>query len=167
MTVPWTGLPLADFVRWCRPKPTARFVRFVSFNKPDQAPGMRRAPWYDWPYYEGLRMDEALHPLTLLTTGIYGHGLPAQHGAPIRVVVPWKYGYKSPKSIVRVEFVTEQPLTFWEERQPREYPFLSNVEPDVPHPRWSQRSERDIATGDRRPTLLYNGYANEVGKLYS
>ncbi len=166
MVVPWTGLPMAEFVKWCRPKAQARFVKFVSFLRPEQAPGQRRGKNYPWPYYEGLRLDEAVHPLTLLVTGIFGHGLPAQHGAPLRVIVPWKYGYKSPKSFVRVEFTKEQPGTFWSDLQPREYPFLSNVEPDVPHPRWSQATEQDIATGDRFPTQPYNGYARDVADLY-
>lgn len=165
MVVPWTGLPLAKLVEWCKPKATAKFVRFVSFHDPKRARGQRSLS-YDWPYYEALRMDEATHPLSLLVTGIYGHGLPMQHGAPLRVIVPWKYGYKSPKSIVRIEFTTEEPPTFWNDAQPREYSFLSNVEPDVPHPRWSQATERDLTTGDRIPTLPYNGYADQVAKLY-
>ncbi len=174
MVVPWTGIPLADFVRWCRPKASARFVRFVTFGEKDldaeqrkhMPPGFEQASHYPWPYYEGLRMDEATNPLALLVTGIYGHGLPMQHGAPVRVIVPWKYGYKSPKSIVRVEFTSEQPHTFWNDLQPAEYGFLSNVEPAFPHPRWSQATETDIATGDKIPTLLYNGYAEYVAKLY-
>ena len=167
MVVPWTGLPMAKFVEWCRPTADARYVKFVSFLRPEQAPGQRRAGNYSWPYYEGLRLDEAMHPLTLLVTGIFGHGLPVQHGAPLRVIVPWKYGYKSAKSFVRVEFTEEQPGTFWSDLQPLEYPFLSNVEPDVPHPRWSQATEEDIGTGDRFPTQPYNGYANEVARLYA
>lgn len=164
MVVPWTGLPMAAFVRWCKPKPTARFLAFTSFLKPKQAPGQKRKN-YPWPYYEALRMDEAVHPLTLMVTGIFGHGLPAQHGAPIRVIAPWKYGYKSPKSIVKVEFTASQPHTFWEDLQPKEYPFLSNVDPEVPHPRWSQAVEHDVFTGDRFPTKLFNGY-DEVAALY-
>ncbi len=167
MVVPWTGLPMAAFVKWCRPTSEARYVKFTSFLRPEQAPGQRRGGSYPWPYYEGLRLDEATHPLTLLVTGIFGHGLPAQHGAPVRVVVPWKYGYKSAKSFVRVEFTRDEPGTFWSDLQPLEYPFLSNVEPDVPHPRWSQATETDIGTGDRFPTRPYNGYADEVAKLYA
>jgi sulfoxide reductase catalytic subunit YedY len=166
MVVPWTGVPMADFVRWCKPKAEARYVQFTSFHRPDQAPGQKKAAHYPWPYYEGLRLDEAMHPLALVATGIFGHGLPAQHGAPIRVIVPWKYGYKSAKSFVKVEFVRNQPHTFWSDLQPSEYPFLSNVDPKVPHPRWSQASEIDIATGDRIPTEGYNGYAAEVAALY-
>lgn len=166
MTVPWTGLSMSAFVKWCKPKPAAKFVRFVSFLRPDQAPGQKKAKQYPWPYYEGLTLAEATNPLALLVTGIYGHGLPVQHGAPLRVIVPWKYGYKSPKSFVRVEFTAEQPGTFWSDLQPTEYPFTSNVDPEKPHPRWSQATERDIATGDRRPTLPYNGYGAEVASLY-
>ncbi len=166
MVVPWTGLPMADFVRWCKPKESARFVRFVSFLDPARAEGQRKAKHYPWPYYEGLRMDEAMHPLAMLATGIFGHGLPMQHGAPLRVIVPWKYGFKSLKSFVRVEFTRKQPGTFWNDLQSKEYSFLSNVEPDVPHPRWSQSTERDIATGDRIPTLPFNGYGDQVAKLY-
>ncbi len=173
MVVPWTGIPLASFVQWCRPRPGARFVRFVSFAESDLhaeqkrhvPPGLRER-YYPWPYYEALRLDEATNPLALLVTGIYGHGLPMQHGAPLRVVVPWKYGYKSPKSIVRVEFTSARPGTFWSDLQPDEYPFLSNVDPEVPHPRWSQETERDLATGDRNPTLRYNGYGEYVARLY-
>lgn len=165
MVVPWTGIPMAAFVAWCRPKPEAKFLRFTSFLKPDQARGQKKADWYPWPYYEGLRLDEARHPLAMIATGIFGHGLPAQHGAPIRVVVPWKYGYKSPKSFVRVEFTAQEPATFWNDEQPDEYSFLSNVDPSVPHPRWSQAHERDLATGDRFPTAPFNGY-DEVAALY-
>ena len=168
MTVPWTGLSMAEIVRWCKPTSQARFVRFISFKRPAEAPGQRppNDERYPWPYYEGLRMDEALHPLTLMATGIFGHGLPAQHGAPLRLVVPWKYGYKSPKSIVRIEFTRTEPGTFWSDLSPREYPFLSNVDPAVPHPRWSQAEEHDLASGDRRPTQPYNGYAESVASLY-
>jgi sulfoxide reductase catalytic subunit YedY len=165
MTVPWIGVPMASVIEWAKPRPEAKYVRFISFHDPEKAPGQRRKE-YPWPYYEALSLEEARHPLTLLATGIYGHGLPAQHGAPVRVIVPWKYGYKSPKSIARIEFTAEQPGTFWSDLQPSEYPFASNVEPDVPHPRWSQAREQDIATGDWRPTLPYNGYADEVAALY-
>ena len=174
MVVPWTGIPLKSLVEWCRPKPSARFLRFVTFGEKDLdaeqkkhvPPGFAEASYYPWPYYEALRLDEATNPLALLVTGIYGHGLPMQHGAPVRVIVPWKYGYKSPKSIVHIEFTSAQPGTFWSDLQPSEYPFLSNVEPTVPHPRWSQATETDIATGDRIPTLLYNGYGEYVAQLY-
>lgn len=166
MVVPWTGVPLAAFVAWCKPKAKARFLKLTSFLRPEQAPGQRKADHYPWPYYEALRLDEARHPLAFLVTGIYGHGLPVQHGAPLRIAVPWKYGYKSAKSFVRVDFTAEQPGTLWNDLQPAEYGFLSNVDPATPHPRWSQATERDLATGDRIPTEPYNGYADLVADLY-
>ena len=166
MIVPWTGFPLSKLIAMAKPKPEAKFVRFETFNRPDQAPGMRD-PSYPWPYFEGLRMDEAMHPLTMAATGIYGKVMPKHFGAPIRLVVPWKYGYKSIKSIVKMQFLDKQPKTFWEVLNPREYPFLSNVNPAVPHPRWSQRTERLIGTNRRQRTKLYNGYADQVAKLYA
>jgi sulfoxide reductase catalytic subunit YedY len=165
--VPWTGFPLAKLVEKAAPKPEAKFIRFETFNRPKEAPGMARLPNYPWPYFEGLRMDEAMNPLTLVATGIYGHPMPKQHGAPIRLVVPWKYGYKSIKSIVKIDFIAGQPTTFWETLAPDEYPFESNVNPKAPHPRWSQAVERMIDTGDYVKTQLYNGYGNYVAKLYS
>ena len=167
MVVPWTGFPLSKLIEKVSPKADAKFIRFETFNRPEQAPGMRRVPNYPWPYFEGLRMDEALNPLTMVVTGIYGKPLPKQHGAPIRLVVPWKYGYKSIKSIVKMEFIATQPKTFWETLQAEEYPFESNVNPSIPHPRWSQATERLIDTGDRVKTQLYNGYGNYVAKLYA
>jgi sulfoxide reductase catalytic subunit YedY len=167
MVVPWTGFPFRKLIEMVSPKPEAKFIRLVTFNRPDQAPNFTRLPHYPWPYHEGLRMDEALHPLTLVATGIYGKPLPKQHGAPIRLVVPWKYGYKSIKSIVRIEFVATQPPTFWETLAPDEYPFESNVNPAIPHPRWSQAFERIIDTGDSEKTTIYNGYGNQVASLYS
>lgn len=166
MVVPWTGFPLAKLIERVKPKPEAKFVRFVSAAKRDQMPGITENPEYPWPYFEGLRLDEAMHPLTLMVTGVYGKPLPRQFGAPMRVIVPWKYGYKSPKSIVKIEFVANQPKTFWETLIPREYPFESNVDPEVPHPRWSQATERMIDTGDRVKTKKYNGYADQVARLY-
>lgn len=166
MIVPWTGFPFAKLIEWVQPKPEAKYVRFVTAAKPEQMPGIRENPEYPWPYFEGLRMDEALHPLTLVATGIYGKPLAKQFGAPLRLVVPWKYGYKSPKSVVRIEFVATQPKTFWEILNPREYPFESNVDPEVPHPRWSQATERMIDTADRVRTKKFNGYADQVAKLY-
>jgi len=166
MVVPWTGFPLRKLVEKVVPKPAAKFIRFETFNRPDQAPGMRAVPNYPWPYFEGLRLDEALNPLTLVATGIYGKPLPKQHGAPVRLVVPWKYGYKSIKSIVKIEFTDTQPKTFWETLIPEEYPFESNVDPAVPHPRWSQATERMIDTGDRVKTQPYNGYGRYVADLY-
>jgi sulfoxide reductase catalytic subunit YedY len=133
MIVPWTGFPLSKLIELASPKPEAKFIRFETFNRPEQAPGMARtANYYPWPYFEGLRMDEALHPLTMVVTGIYGKPLPKQHGAPIRIVVPWKYGYKSIKSIVKIEFTDKQPKIFWEALQPAEYPFESTSTPQCP-----------------------------------
>lgn len=166
MVVPWTGFPLAKLVRHSQPRSEARFVRFVSFDRPDEAPGQKRYDYYKWPYYEALRLDEALNELALFTVGIYGHPLPKQHGAPWRLIVPWKYGYKSAKSIVKMEFTKEQPQTFWNEAQPREYGFHSNVNPGRPHPRWSQATEKPLGGQERIPTLMYNGYAAQVGRLY-
>ena len=174
MVVPWTGIPLARFIEWCRPKSTAKHVRFISFGPKDldeeqrkhMPPGFQGASNYPWPYYEGLRMDEATNELAFLATGIFGHGLPMQHGAPLRVIVPWKYGYKNPKSFVRVEFTREQPHTFWNDLQSTEYPYLSNIDPEKPHPRWSQATEWDITTKDWMPTLKYNGYGEYVAGLY-
>jgi methionine sulfoxide reductase catalytic subunit len=166
MVVPWTGFPFSKFVDFCRPLLSAKYVRFISFHRPQEAVG-QRDNGYPWPYYEGLRLDEANSELALMTTGVYGKPLPKQHGAPVRVIVPWKYGYKSPKSIVKIEFVAEQPRSFWNDLAPDEYSFLSNVDPNVPHPRWSQATERDIGTGLRIPTLKYNGYAEFVESIYS
>jgi len=168
MTVPWTGFPLAKLLRLVKPKGEARFVKFVTAMKPAEMPNvenlLRRG--YPLPYTEGLRIDEAMNDLTMVATGIYGKPLPAQNGGPIRTVVPWKYGYKSIKSIVSIELVREQPATLWETLSPEEYPFESNVEPDVPHPRWSQATHRIIDTGERVRTLPYNGYEKQVAKLY-
>ena len=166
MVVPWTGFPFRQLVEKVGVKSQARFVRFETFNRAEQAPGIRQNPSFPWPYREGLRLDEAVNPLTLLATGIYGKPLPKQHGAPIRLVVPWKYGYKSIKSIVKIEFVANQPSTFWETMAPDEYPFESNVNPKVSHPRWSQATERVLGSGDRVKTLLYNGYGDAVAGLY-
>ncbi|MGB1054738.1 MAG: protein-methionine-sulfoxide reductase catalytic subunit MsrP [Limisphaerales bacterium] len=165
MVVPWTGFPLSALLKWVQPKPEARFVKFTTFNRPNEAPGMRLGS-YPWPYVEGLTIEEAEHPLTFVATGIYGKPLPKQNGAPVRLVVPWKYGYKSIKSIDRIEFTAQQPKTFWESLSPVEYPFESNVNPNVPHPRWSQATERVVDTGLRRRTELYNGYGAQVGRLY-
>ena len=165
MAVPWTGFPMKKLVDLAQPLASARYVRMLTFLKPDEAPGQSN-PRLPWPYFEGLTMAEATNELTLLVTGIYGHELSKQHGAPIRLIVPWKYGFKSIKSIVRIEFIAEQPPTFWSVLVPREYDFLANVNPQVSHPRWSQATERVIGTGERRPTLLYNGYADFVAPLY-
>lgn len=164
--VPWVGFPLAEFVKWARPKSSARYLRMVSFFKPKLAVGQREQTWYPWPYFEGLTMAEATNELSLLVVGSYGHILPNQNGAPLRLHTPWKYGYKSIKSIVKFDFTRRRPRTFWNELAPKEYGFTSNVNPAVPHPRWSQETERDIATGNRIPTHLYNGYAEYVAHLY-
>lgn len=167
MDVPWTGFELGKLLKKVEPKSNAKFVRLITANMPEQMPGITSDPYYPWPYFEGLRMDEAMHELTLLVTGIYARPLPRQHGSPFRLIVPWKYGYKSIKSIVKIELLETQPKTFWETIAPTEYPFESNVNPKVPHPRWSQVSETILGTGARRPTLYLNGYANLVGGLYA
>lgn len=166
MAVPWTGFPLAALIKKIEPLSAAKFVRFVTFLKPEQATnqGPSSGPW---PYTEALTLAEAMNELTLIATGIYGHALPKQHGAPLRLVVPWKYGFKSIKSIVKIEFTAERPVTFWNSNRPKEYDFTANVDPNTPHPRWSQATEKLIDTGERRPTLPYNGYGEWVAKLYS
>ncbi len=166
MVVPWTGFPLAELVRRVEPLPAARYLRFVSFDRPQEASRLedRSLPW---PYTEGLTLAEATNELTLLAVGMYGHPLLRQHGAPVRLVVPWKYGFKSAKSIVRIEFTDHRPATFWNTLSPDEYDFEANVDPAVPHPRWSQSSERLLGTGERRPTVRYNGYGEWVARLYS
>lgn len=166
MVVPWVGFPFKKLIDEVQPTSKAKYVRMVTFLRPEQARGQRSQPWYPWPYFEGLTLAEASHELTLLVTGSYGHALPTHHGAPIRLIVPWKYGFKSIKSIVRIEFVEKQPPTFWNTLAPQEYDFWANVNPNVPHPRWSQASERVIDTGERIPTLVYNGYGEFVAQLY-
>jgi methionine sulfoxide reductase catalytic subunit len=165
MVIPWLGFPLADLVRWLEPDSRARYVEFTTLHDPEQMPGQRR-PVIDWPYLEGLRMDEALNPLALMATGLYGETLPNQNGAPLRLVVPWKYGFKSIKSIVRIRFVEREPATSWARSAPSEYGFYANVNPRVDHPRWSQARERRIGEWRRRPTLMFNGYADQVAHLY-
>ncbi len=167
MQVPWTGYPLARLIDHLEPLGSARYVRFVSFEDRPNLPGQRNSPWYPWPYFEGLRLDEARHELAFVVVGIYGHALPMQHGAPWRLALPWKYGYKGPKSVVRIEFTAEEPQTFWHQAAPTEYGFYSNIDPGRPHPRWSQAVERDIGTGETRPTLPYGGYAEQVAALYT
>jgi len=166
MVVPWRGIPLRDVIGRVQPTPTARFVEFTTLHDPRRMPG-QRSDVIAWPYVEGLRMDEAMHPLALLATGLYGRDLPNQNGAPLRLVVPWKYGFKSIKAIVRIRFVREQPETTWALMAPSEYGFYANVNPDVDHPRWSQARERRIGEFLRRPTLPFNGYADQVGRLYA
>lgn len=166
MTVPWTGFPLRDLIERCRPLSRATHVRFVSVNRPREMEGIDKQPWYPWPYYEALRMDEAMNELAFVVTGMYGEPLPKQNGAPLRLALPWKYGYKGPKAIVRIEFTDEQPGTFWNDLQPGEYGFLSNVNPNIPHPRWSQATEELLNTGSRVDTQLFNGYGEWVADLY-
>lgn len=165
MVIPWNGFPLASLLNEVRPTSAAKYVRFEAIYDPQELPG-QKSPFYSWPYQEGLRLDEAMHDLTILATGLYGEMMPTQNGAPIRLVVPWKYGFKSIKSIVKIELVASQPSTLWNDAAPHEYGFYSNVNPQVSHPRWSQASERRIGELGRRPTLMFNGYAEEVAHLY-
>lgn len=164
--IPWVGLPFAELIKRVQPTGNARFVEFWSLADPEQMPYVR-VPFLDWPYMEALRMDEAAHPLTLLAVGMYGELMPRQNGAPIRLVVPWKYGFKGAKSIVRIRFVEKQPETVWTKTAPDEYGFYSNVNPDVPHKRWSQSHERRLGEFFKRKTLPFNGYAEQVASLYS
>jgi sulfoxide reductase catalytic subunit YedY len=166
MVVPWVGIPLADVVRRAEPTSRAKYVAFQTLHDPEQMPGQRRSV-LAWPYVEGLRIDEATHPLALLAFGVYGRVLPNQNGAPLRLVVPWKYGFKGAKSIVRITFQETQPRTAWNLSAPHEYGFYANVNPAVDHPRWSQARERRIGEFFRRPTLPFNGYADEVASLYA
>ena len=165
MVVPWTGFAFREFVRFANPTANARYVAMETFLDPDTAKGQRQ-DWYPWPYVEGLTMEEANHELAFLVTGLYGKPLPRQNGSPLRLAVPWKYGFKSIKSIVRFTFTTERPVSFWEEMNSREYGFWANVNPAVPHPRWSQATEKDLGTGKRIPTKIFNGYGEWVAALY-
>jgi sulfoxide reductase catalytic subunit YedY len=165
MVIPWNGFPLASLLKEVEPTSDAKYVGFVTVNRPEEMPGMAE-PFYPWPYTEGLRLDEAMHPLTILATGLYGKSLPPQNGAPIRLVVPWKYGFKSIKAIVKIELLDKAPKTLWSTIAPDEYGFYANVNPEVSHPRWSQSSERRIGELSRRKTLMFNGYG-EVASLYS
>jgi methionine sulfoxide reductase catalytic subunit len=165
MAIAWTGFPFAKLVELTRPLGSARYVRMESFLDRKMAPGQRMS-WYPWPYVEGLTMAEATNELAFLVTGAYGHPLAKQHGAPLRLAVPWKYGFKSAKSIVKFSFVEKRPVGLWEALQSSEYGFWANVNPAVPHPRWSQASEEVIGTGERRPTLIFNGYGEYVADLY-
>ena len=166
MVIPWNGFPLASLLKEVEPTSDAKFVRFETVYRPEEMPG-QKSPFYPWPYQEGLRLDEAMHDLTILATGLYGLPMPNPNGAPIRLVVPWKYGFKSIKSIVKIELVAEQPETLWSAVGPNEYGFYSNVNPNRPHPRWSQATERRIGELQRRPTLMFNGYAEQVASLYN
>ena len=169
MVIPWAGYSLSELITWAEPLPKAKYVQFLSLDDPGVMPGLREID-LGWPYSEGLRMDEAMHPLTLLTFGLYGDVLPNQDGAPVRVVIPWKYGFKSAKSIVKIHFTADQPPTAWNNMAPREYGFYSNVNPNVDHPRWSQKTERRIGASlfeQRQPTLMFNGYGDQVASLYT
>lgn len=166
MVLPWQGIELGKLIKRFQPTSKAKYIRFETLYDPKQMPGQRRAV-LDWPYVEGLRMDEAMNPLTILGTGLYGKDLLNQNGAPLRLVVPWKYGFKSIKSIVRISFVEKQPLSSWKKSASNEYGFFANVNPDVSHPRWSQRRERRIGEFRKRKTEMFNGYAEQVASLYS
>lgn len=166
MTVPWSGFALKQFVEWCKPTSSAKYVVMQTFQNPSVATG-QRASWYPWPYTEGLTIDEATNELAFIATGLYGKPIPRQNGAPLRLVTPWKYGFKGVKSIVRFNFTDQRPKTFWEQLQASEYGFWANVNPRVAHPRWSQASEELIGTGKRVPTQLFNGYGDYVADLYT
>ncbi len=166
MVIPWMGFPLAKLLKEVEPTSAAKYVRFETVMRPDEMPG-QRDQLYPWPYQEGLRLDEAMNGLTILATGMYGGELPAQNGGGMRLVVPWKYGFKSIKAVIKIELVTEQPATMWSTIAPGEYGFYSNVNPQVDHPRWSQGSERRIGELQRRETLMFNGYAEQVAQLYA
>jgi len=165
MVIPWMGFSLAALLKEAGPTSGTKYVRFEALLDPEQMPGQKDR-FFPWPYQEGLRLDEAMHDLTILATGLYGEPLPPQDGAPIRLIVPWKYGFKSIKAIVKIELTAEQPATLWSSVSPNEYGFYANVNPEVPHPRWSQASERRIGELGRRPTLPFNGYAEQVAHLY-
>ena len=166
MTVPWSGFPMKDLLALARPLAKAKYVRMETFHNPEIASG-QKASWYPWPYVEGLTMAEAANELTFLVTGAYGKPMAKQFGAPLRLAVPWKYGFKHIKSITRFSFTDKRPKSFWEAVQGREYGFWANVNPAVAHPRWSQATERDLGTGNRIPTRLYNGYGAHVAGLYT
>jgi sulfoxide reductase catalytic subunit YedY len=167
MVIPWEGFPLNKLLKEVEPTSAAKYVRFESVLRPEEMPGQTRSIFYTWPYVEGLRLDEAMNDLTLMVTGVYGKPILPQNGAPLRLAVPWKYGFKSIKSIVKIDLVADQPTSLWMAAAPDEYGFYANVNPDVPHPRWSQSSERRIGEVSRRKTLPFNGYAEQVASLYS
>lgn len=166
IAVPWSGFPMKALLDYARPSPGAKYVVMETFQDKEMAPGQRQF-WYPWPYLEGLTMEEAANDLTLIGTGAYGKPMPKQNGAPLRLVTPWKYGFKSIKSIVRFTFTDQRPKSFWEQIQPKEYGFWANVNPEVDHPRWSQATEKLLGTDERVPTLLYNGYAEQVAAMYA
>jgi sulfoxide reductase catalytic subunit YedY len=165
MVIPWLGFPMSDLINRVQPLSSAKFIEFQTLNDPQRMPG-QRSPVLAWPYTEGLRLDEAMHPLALFAVGLYGKMLLPQNGAPLRTVIPWKYGFKATKSIVRIRFTDKQPRTAWNQATPNEYGFYANVNPEVDHPRWSQAKERRIGEFRKRPTLMLNGYADQVGRLY-
>jgi sulfoxide reductase catalytic subunit YedY len=165
MVIPWLGFPMADLIKTVQPLSSAKFIEFQTLHNPSVMPG-QRVPVLPWPYTEGLRLDEAMHPLAIFAVGLYGKTLLPQNGAPLRTVIPWKYGFKATKSIVRIRFTDKQPRTAWNEATPNEYGFYANVNPEVDHPRWSQAKERRIGEFRKRPTLMLNGYADQVGRLY-
>ena len=165
MVVPWSGFPLADLLKFVEPSSKAKYVKFTSINDPTNLKG-QRIKTINWPYVEGLRLDEAMNPLTLMATGMYGKSMPNQNGAPIRLIVPWKYGFKSAKSIVKIKLVEQQPTSSWTDISPKEYGFYSNVNPNVPHRRWSQAKERPLGSFFKKKTLMFNGYQKEVAHLY-
>ena len=166
MAVPWTGVPLASLVKFAKPNADAKYLRMETFFDPEVAPGQKQN-WYPWPYVEGLTLAEATNELAFLSTGIYGKPMPAHNGAPIRLVTPWKYGFKSVKSITRFTFTDQQPVSFWEQLNAREYGFWANVNPDVPHPRWSQKTERLLGSNKNVRTQIYNGYGEQIAGLYN
>ncbi len=166
MVIPWEGFQLSKLLNEVEPTSTAKYVRFETVHRPDEMPGQKE-PWYPWPYQEGLRLDEAMNNLAILATGLYGNELPAQNGGGIRLVVPWKYGFKSIKAVIKIELTDQQPATMWSTIAPDEYGFFANVNPKVDHPRWSQASERRIGEFSRRDTLMFNGYENQVASLYN
>ena len=166
MVVPWIGLPLAAIIKRAEPNSRAKYVEFTTLQDPKQMPG-QNSRVLEWPYVEALRLDEAMHPLSILAVGLYGDTLPNQNGAPLRLIAPWKYGFKSGKSIVRIRFTEQQPATSWNKAAPREYGFYANVNPAVDHPRWSQARERRLGEFTKRPTLPFNGYAEQVASLYT
>ena len=169
MVIPWLGIPLAKLIQWAEPTGNAKFIEFITLNDKQQMPG-QNLPVLDWPYVEGLRMDEAMHSLTMLAVGLYGEQLPNQNGAPLRLVVPWKYGFKGAKSIIKIRFTEKMPRTSWMKAGPREYGFYANVNPNVDHPRWTQSSEKRIGAGlfaGRIKTQMFNGYAEQVGQMYA
>ena len=166
MTIPWSGFPLKALIDLAAPQSAAKFVRFETFLDPDMAPG-QNSFLYPWPYVEGMTIEEAANDLAFVATGAYDKPIAKQHGAPLRMVMPWKYGFKSIKSIRKIDFVAERPVGLWEAIQPSEYGFWANVNPEVPHPRWSQATERVLHTGERVPTKIYNGYGDQVASLYA